>query len=583
MIELDSICREALRRRQAGEDLFLATVVRIEGSSYRRPGAHMLVGRDRWLSGCVSAGCLEDDLVRRGEFRLGGAGAVLNRYDSTSDDDIGWGFGVGCNGVVEVLIERLGDANETDPLRFAARCFEREQEGVIATVFASDDVMAPVGARLLVRGGVAEASSLSRELEHALRARANELEKEGAGRTWVVAYGGIEVFIERVHPVPHVFVVGSRHDARPLLEMARSVGLRVTVVDRGVSITTRERFRDADRLVSASPSELRRLVDAHHTPLAVVMTHDYERDRDYLGALLGTKARYIGVLGPARRTSKMLAELAVGGIVDSAPSEERLHAPAGLALGAETPREIAVSIVSEMQATLTGASAGRLRSRGGPIHGAPEASRSARASQRRGVGIAAVVLAAGASTRLGRPKQLLVRRGEPLVSEIARLLLATPKVTRVGVVTGSAHESVEAAVRGLAVDIVSNAEWQEGMASSIRAATRWAEALGADGLLIAIVDQVRLTVAHLEALVDAWSEGTPAVASGYGGTLGVPAVFDARSFRALLTLEGDRGAAKLIRSLEGVVVVPWEEGLVDVDTEEDVARVASSLPGSSLK
>jgi CTP:molybdopterin cytidylyltransferase MocA len=158
------------------------------------------------------------------------------------------------------------------------------------------------------------------------------------------------------------------------------------------------------------------------------------------------------------------------------------------------------------------------------------------------------------------------------VSVIARLLLAMPKVARVGVVTGSAHEPVLAALGELAVDIVPNSKWQEGIASSIRAATRWAEASGAEALLITLVDQVHLTVLHLEALVDAWRDGTPAVASGYGGTLGVPALFDARTFGSLLTLEGDRGGARVLRSLEGVVVVPWEEGVVDVDSQDDVER-----------
>ena len=375
MIELDVICRRASVRRQAGEELLLATVVRIEGSSYRRPGARMLVGHESWLSGCVSGGCLEDDVVRRAEFRLRGARAVVARYDSMSDDEIGWGFGVGCNGLVEILIERLDEASPTDPLSFAEECFAREEGGVMATVFVSPEESVPVGARLLVRRGVRVASSMGSALEQALSSHVARLDHEDSWRTSVVSHEGFDVFLERVHPVPHVFVLGSRHDASPLIEIARSVGFRVTVVDRTASLTTRERFREADRFVIAKPAELLELVDAHHTALAVVMSHDYERDRDYLGALLESRARYIGMLGPERRTRRMLAELAQVGKTDRAPSLDRVHAPVGLAIGAETPGEIALAIVAEMHAALAGAPAGRLRTRRGPIHPGLDARR----------------------------------------------------------------------------------------------------------------------------------------------------------------------------------------------------------------
>ena len=187
----------------------------------------------------------------------------------------------------------------------------------MATVFVSPEESVPVGARLLVRRGVRVASSMGSALEQALSSHVARLDHEDSWRTSVVSHEGFDVFLERVHPVPHVFVLGSRHDASPLIEIARSVGFRVTGVDRTASLTTRERFREADRFVIAKPAELLELVDAHHTALAVVMSHDYERDRDYLGALLESRARYIGMLGPERRTRRMLAELAqVGKPVD---------------------------------------------------------------------------------------------------------------------------------------------------------------------------------------------------------------------------------------------------------------------------
>jgi CTP:molybdopterin cytidylyltransferase MocA len=186
-----------------------------------------------------------------------------------------------------------------------------------------------------------------------------------------------------------------------------------------------------------------------------------------------------------------------------------------------------------------------------------------------------VVLAAGASKRLGQPKQLLVHRGEPLVRAIANVLLASPSIAKVGVVVGSAHEAVGAAVSELAIELVQNDAWEEGMASSVRAAVRWANCCDAEGLVVTLVDQVRLSALHLEALALA-AAGRRAAASGYGGTIGVPAIFDASTFDALLALEGDRGAARVLRSLDDVAVVPWEDGLVDIDTTDDLVSCLGS-------
>src|SRR4051794_23392848 len=101
MSELDVVVREAAALRKSNTPFLLATVVAVHGSSYRRPGARMIVADDRWVAGCVSGGCLEGDVVLRGAHRTRHGAPVVVRYDSTSDDEIGWGFGLGCNGVVE--------------------------------------------------------------------------------------------------------------------------------------------------------------------------------------------------------------------------------------------------------------------------------------------------------------------------------------------------------------------------------------------------------------------------------------------------------------------------------------------------
>lgn len=366
-IELDLITREAAALQARGSGALLATVVRVAGSSYRRPGARMLVADDRWLAGCVSGGCLEGDVMRRGDFRLRSGAPVVVRYDSTSDDDIGWGFGVGCNGVVEILLERIpeqGSATE-DPLAFARACIAAEDVGVMVTVFESTDATVPVGARLYLRGSATTGAALPRAFADAA------CEAMGAPKPRLVTHDGVTALVEPIAPPPHVFVIGSGHDAVPIVTLAHGLGMRVTIADLHTSISLRERFAEADEVLIADAATVAQAIDRRQSALVVLMTHDYDRDRDYLGAVLRTRAKYIGVLGPERRTARLLAELERAGVRASDDALSRLHAPAGLDVGAETPREIALAILSEMQATLTKTPGGYLRAREGAIHDSP--------------------------------------------------------------------------------------------------------------------------------------------------------------------------------------------------------------------
>jgi xanthine dehydrogenase accessory factor len=250
----------------------------------------------------------------------------------------------------------------------------------------------------------------------------------------------------------------------------------------------------------------------------------------------------------------------------------RLHAPVGLDLGAETPQEIALAVVSEVQATLTNAAARRLRERSGPIHVPAVVPRRGR--------VVCVVLGAGASTRLGRPKQLEPFAGKALVRHVVDVVAAS-SCDAVGVVLGAHAAHIGPVLAGSGATVVENATWDEGIASSIRASASWARSDGASALVMVLADQPLLDRVHVDRLVDAWRSGAPAAASVYGGALGVPALFDASLYDELLALDGDRGAARILRGHDGVVSVEWPEGAVDVDTDADAAALATlARPGS---
>jgi molybdenum cofactor cytidylyltransferase len=185
--------------------------------------------------------------------------------------------------------------------------------------------------------------------------------------------------------------------------------------------------------------------------------------------------------------------------------------------------------------------------------------------------IGCAVLAAGASRRLGRPKQLLSYRGQPLLLRAVEAACQS-LATQVAVIVGADRGVVAALVSGTRAEVVENPHWQQGMSSSVRAAAAWARARGCDGLLLAVADQPHLSAAHLNALIAASDGATRIAASGYASLLGVPALFPSHVFHRLEALSGDVGARSLLRqSPAEIALVAWPEGAEDIDTPADVA------------
>jgi xanthine/CO dehydrogenase XdhC/CoxF family maturation factor len=329
--------------RAAREPFLIATVVGVRGSAYRRPGARMLVTRERWIAGSVSGGCLEGDLVHKGFWRIADGRPAIVTYDSRDDDDA-----VGCNGAVDVLLELATDG-PLDPLGLIRLGRESQQRIALATVIRGD-----VGGRVALVGDGAIYGNLA---DPAVHARACEAVRS-AKRTQLV---DDDLLVEIIEPPPRLFILGGGHDAVPLAALARAVGWDVMVCLPHARPVARERFRDVRGYVFGDGDDIRDAIDASYRAFAVVMNHQFEQDKASLAALVGSRAAYIGMLGPRHRTVKMLAELGIAG-------DARLHAPVGLALGAETPEEIALAIVAEVQAVRMQAAATRLRDHAGPIH-----------------------------------------------------------------------------------------------------------------------------------------------------------------------------------------------------------------------
>jgi xanthine dehydrogenase accessory factor len=371
--ELQSIIAEFERASADGAPLVLATVVHVEGSTYRRPGARLLVSEERWLAGGVSGGCLEGDLLKRAFFRTTGGVPVLVEYDSRVDADSAWTHALGCNGLVEVLLERIASDGLLHPIRTLAALLRGDEPGVLVTVFRAPASVAPPGARLVLAPdgttfdavGATSRAPLLAEARAALAARRSKVVRvELTG-------GAIEALVEVIGPPPRIVVFGEGPDVTPVVRLATTLGWRTTLVLTRHTEAVAPAEAVASEVIVCNADAIAERVRLAGASAAVLMTHAFARDRAILEPVLRSSIPYVGVLGPRRRTDKLLADVGRGCLVP-AQALERIFSPVGLDLGAEEPEEIALSIVAEIQAVLRRRGAASLRTLDGPIHRSEE-------------------------------------------------------------------------------------------------------------------------------------------------------------------------------------------------------------------
>jgi xanthine dehydrogenase accessory factor len=362
----------------SGQRMALATIVAVRGSTYRRPGARLLVPEEGAPIGNISGGCLEGDVADMARLVMEEGRARLAGWDLTADDDAVWGLGLGCNGAIEVFIEPADRAAEA--ARALRTALEEERPISLVTVVESTEpeAIAP-GARLIVMPDGAVEGSLGRsDADAEAIAAARELLTTERSEIRTLAEG-IRAFVEILDPPLRLVICGAGHDAVPLVRAASLLGWNVTVVDDRPAFLNRERFPEAHGFASVDdPSEVAEAVTVDARTFVVVMTHNFLRDKSYLRGLLTTDARYVAMLGPAARTQRLLMELEEEGTPVTEEDRSRIHGPAGLDLGAEGPEEIAQAIVGEIVAVRRGRGGGFLKERLTPIHDRPRPGTEAR-------------------------------------------------------------------------------------------------------------------------------------------------------------------------------------------------------------
>jgi xanthine dehydrogenase accessory factor len=330
--------QEIVRLWHQGRTTVLVTLVRAEGSSYRHPGARLLLGPNGAYAGTISGGCLEAEVIRKAAWMVRD-GAMVERYSTMFDDTAEVPFGLGCGGIVDLLLE------PADTLEYKA--LMTAMEGALRGEGATVLTWLPRAGRGLARAvlnGNADFTFASEDLtEPELVAVRRQILQTGLVATE-------EIFVERIVPPQRLFVLGAGDDAKPLVSMAALLGWNVTVVDGRTQLARLERFPEAEKVTSENVDEL----GIQPSDAVVVMTHSYEQDREVLASVLPIGPRYLGLLGARHRSSLLVSEAAavIGWTIEECCS--RIYAPVGLDLGGEGPEAIALAVIAEAQACCMG-------------------------------------------------------------------------------------------------------------------------------------------------------------------------------------------------------------------------------------
>lgn len=373
MSELQRLLYAYDRQRSTKNPCALATVTEVEGSSYRRPGARMLVTDDGQLTGSISGGCLEGDALRRARKVMLTGHSETIIYDSTDiEEDLQHGAQLGCEGTIHILLEQVDYADQNNPVELIRKTFRQDHPVVLVTILsAKNSISMLAGKRVLVNNKNQQEINLTDDfftdtvvLYDALQALASN---QSITQNYRIAEENARLFLEVILPAPQLTIYGAGNDAQPLLRMAVGLGWRVHIVDGRMPQATVQRFPEAETVQVVKLDDLQK--QQFYAGYAILMSHNYHYDFAVLQQLITLESvSYIGILGPKKKTERLLNDLQKTGFMLTKAVNKRLYGPVGLNIGAETAEEIAVSVMAELLAVRHQTKAGFLRELDGPIH-----------------------------------------------------------------------------------------------------------------------------------------------------------------------------------------------------------------------
>jgi xanthine/CO dehydrogenase XdhC/CoxF family maturation factor len=341
--------------KAGGRQTALATVVHVEGSSYRHAGARMLITEDGQLTGAISGGCLEGDALRKARLVMAENKPMLVTYDTTDEDDAKFGVGLGCNGIIHILIEPVTPEKPDNPINLFRLFLSKRRPAVLATLFSLKDKKAPQpGTCLLLTADESlEGTFPDAIIKEAILADAKNVLENGNSITKTYLYNNqFTCFIELLQPAVSFVIFGGGNDAIPLINLAAVLGWHATLIDGRANYAVAERFPLAKRVITAKPEQTLAQLTFDERTVVMLMTHNYNYDFAMLRQLLPLKLTYIGALGPKKRLLRMLDELKEEGVEVTPAQLKSVYGPAGLDIGSENADEIALSILTEIQSVL---------------------------------------------------------------------------------------------------------------------------------------------------------------------------------------------------------------------------------------
>ena len=366
MKEINDIVKAYRKAKTEGKKTALATVVKVEGSSYRQPGARMLVTEDGELTGAISGGCLEGDALKKALLAIHQEQNKLITYDTSTDEDSDFGVQLGCNGIVHILFEFIS-YHEDNAVDLLMKVAEERRGSVLTCLFSLERGSRQIGTVLFYSKNQIWPS------EHQFAFLYEEVIKVLGNKGYVVKSlmheeKPYEALIEYLPPAVSLIIAGAGNDVKPLVEIASVMGWEVTVREGRVSHATAKRFPLAKNITVAAAEDFLNDIIVDEYTFVVLMTHNYRYDLTVLKNIMNCNNRYIGVLGPKSKLNRMIGDLEEEGITVTREQMERIYGPVGLDIGAETSEEIALSVVAEIKAVLEGKKGNSLRYKKDKIH-----------------------------------------------------------------------------------------------------------------------------------------------------------------------------------------------------------------------
>lgn len=356
MKEIREIINAYNKAKKNEKRLALATLVHLNGSSYRRPGARMIVDEEGQLTGAISGGCLEGDALRKAVFCIHTQTPKLVVYDTSDEEDATIGIQLGCSGIIQVLFEPIDEHDPLNPIELLKKAIHKRQNTVLVTLYASQIKKGDtVGTSMLLEdSGEFHNNSTFQFVPEPLMQDIKETltVKKSSFKSYQQNDNTFNAFLSFISPPISLVIVGAGNDAIPLQSIAETLGWEVTIVDGRHTYAKIERFSSACQIIVSKPEKVLQQIPIDDKTVFVLMTHNYNYDYAILKALLGKNIPYIGALGPKKKLDNMINDLKAENIVLNEKQKNILYGPVGLEIGAETPAEIALSITAEIMSVM---------------------------------------------------------------------------------------------------------------------------------------------------------------------------------------------------------------------------------------